>query len=321
MTNGLRYFLPKVKSGQIDCLLIDFPSTKTPPYQELIDDNMKELLELYSKYEVTEHSEVSVDFSTNFDLALRLLDQKLAKYKFDKYTDIIIDISAIPRSIFFNIIKTIFDLQLGKNIMVFVSENVSMDIDISERDISEMNPIFGFKGRIGRASLLKPINISIPLIGEGKTESFKKIINGFDADDICPILPFPSCNLRRSDNLLWEYCDIFTNVLMIEAHNILYVDEKNPFELYAIINQIIQDYHKSLKPLAGELCFGISVMASKLLSLGALLVALDPIWGNEVTIFHVNASEYTIKVPIDTFINKNELSEPYLVWISGDAYE
>ena len=55
-------------------------------------------------------------------------------------------------------------------------------------------------------------------------------------------------------------------------------------------------------------------MASKLLSLGALLVALDPIYRNEVTIFNVNASEYTIKVPIDTFINKNELSEPYLVW-------
>ena len=321
MTNGLRFFLPKVRAGQIDCLLIDFPSTNTPPYQELIDDNMKELLELYSKYEVTEHSEVSVDFSINFDLALRLLDQKLAKYNFDKYTDIIIDISAIPRSIFFNIIKTIFDLRLRKNMMVFVSENVSMDIDISEKDISEMNPIFGFKGRIGRASLLKTINISIPLIGEGKTESFKKIINGFDADDICPILPFPSSDLRRSDNLLWEYCDIFTNVLMIEAHNILYVDEKNPFELYAIINQIIQDYHKSLKPLAGELCFGISVMASKLLSLGALLVALDPISRNEVTIFNVNASEYTIKVPINTFIDKNKLSEPYLVWISGDAYE
>lgn len=215
MTNGLRYFLPKVKSGQIDCLLIDFPSTNTPPYQELIDDNMNELLGLYSEYEVTEHSEVSVDFSTNFDFALRLLDQKLAKYNFDKYTDIIIDISAIPRSIFFNIIKTIFDLRLEKNMMVFVSENVSMDIDISEKDISEMNPIFGFKGKIGRASLLKPINISIPLIGEGKTESFKKIINGFDADDICPILPFPSSDLRRSDNLLWEYCDIFTNVPQI----------------------------------------------------------------------------------------------------------
>lgn len=90
MTNGLRYFLPNVKSGQIDCLLIDFPSTNKPPYQDLIDDNMKELLGLYSKYEVTEHSEVSVDFSTNSDLALRLLDQKLAKYNFDKYTDIII---------------------------------------------------------------------------------------------------------------------------------------------------------------------------------------------------------------------------------------
>lgn len=29
--------------------------------------------------------------------------------------------------------------------MVFVSENVSMDIDISERDISEMNPILVLK--------------------------------------------------------------------------------------------------------------------------------------------------------------------------------
>lgn len=29
--------------------------------------------------------------------------------------------------------------------MVFVSENVSMDIDISEKDISEMNPILVLK--------------------------------------------------------------------------------------------------------------------------------------------------------------------------------
>lgn len=29
--------------------------------------------------------------------------------------------------------------------MVFVSENVSMDIDIGERDVSEMNPLLALK--------------------------------------------------------------------------------------------------------------------------------------------------------------------------------
>ena len=321
MTNGLKELLPKVNTGQVDCLLIDFPSTNISTYQKLIDDNMLELQTIFKQYRLKEYNTIKVDFSRNYDLALRALDLKLQKYNFEIYSDIIIDISAFPRSIFFNIIKTVFDLYQSKNIMVFVSENVDMDIDIKEREFSEMNPIFGFKGCIGRTNLLKPINISIPLIGEGKTESLQKIINGFNADDVCPILPFPSRNMRRSENLLWEYCDIFTNMLMIESHNILYVDEKNPFELYATINQIIQDYQKSLKPIAGRLCFGISIMASKLLSLGALLVSLDPIHKKEVTIFNVNASDYTIKEPLDSFIKKNNNSEPYLVWIAGDAYE
>lgn len=196
-----------------------------------------------------------------------------------------------------------------------------MDSVIKETNFSDMEPIFGFRGNYNKSNILKGINISIPIIGEGKAETLKKILDGYDAEDVCPVLPFPSQNLRRSENLLYEYCRIFKDRLMLEHQDFAYVDEKNPFELYTIINNIIDNYQESLQPLGSELGIGISILASKLLSLGALFVALDENRRGKVAIFNVKANDYTIKIDEGAFIDKNENSESHLVWVTGDAYK
>lgn len=108
---------------------------------------------------------------------------------------------------------------------------------------------------------------------------------------------------------------------MLEHQDFAYVDEKNPFELYTIINNIIDNYQESLQPLGSELGIGISILASKLLSLGALFVALDENRRGKVAIFNVKANDYTIKIDEGAFIDKNENSESHLVWVTGDAYK
>ena len=200
-----------------------------------------------------------------------------------------------------------------------VSENVAMDNAITEKSYKEVSPIWGFNAKLGRVSLIGNLNISIPLIGEGKTDVLRKIITEFQADDVCPVLPFPSKNPRRSDNLLLEYNEIFRDILELEPQKIAYAHEQNPFELYSILNQLILNYKASLRPLNAKICFGISILTSKLLSLGALLTALEH--HDEVAIFNVSAEDYKINIKIEEFIRLNDKSEPFLMWIMGDAYK
>jgi hypothetical protein len=64
-------------------------------------------------------------------------------------------------------------------------------------------------------------------------------------------------------------------------------------------------------------CFGIALLTSKLLSLGALLVGLE--YNNCVTIYNVSSANYEIE-DATVFKQINEGSEPFLLWITGEAY-
>ena len=65
------------------------------------------------------------------------------------------------------------------------------------------------------------------------------------------------------------------------------------------------------------MCFGIALLTSKLLSLGALLVGLE--YNKCVTIYNVSSANYEIENAA-VFKQLNESSEPFLLWITGEAY-
>lgn len=53
--------------------------------------------------------------------------------------------------------------------------------------------------------------------------------------------------------------------------------------------------------------------------MGALLTALEH--RDEVAIFNVSAEDYKINMKTEEFIRLNDKSEPFLMWIMGDAYK
>jgi hypothetical protein len=321
MNNNIKLLTETVDRLNIECVLIDFPYTDTPVYKDLIERNEKELATLSTQYNFLLNHDVHADFSNQWESGIKNLCGTLANIEFERFSDVIVDISSLPRSIYFNVLRTLYSKIEDNRVNLFaiVSENVEMDNSIEERHYKEVSPIWGFSAKLGRSSLIGNINISIPLIGEGRTEVLKKIITEFQADDVCPVLPFPSKDPRRSDKLLLEYNEIFRDILEIEPQKIAYAHEQNPFELYCILNQLISNYKASLRPLNTKISFGISILTSKLLSLGALLVALER--REEVAIFNVTAEDYKINITIDEFVLLNDKSEPFLMWITGDAYK
>lgn len=56
---------------------------------------------------------------------------------------------------------------------------------------------------------------------------------------------------------------------------------------------MIQGHQATFKPISEHVCFGIALMTSKLLSLGALLVGLE--YNNCVTIYNVSSANYEIE--------------------------
>jgi hypothetical protein len=240
------------------------------------------------------------------------------------FSDIIIDISAMPRGVFLPLINKILyiiDKQDGrkKNLHVIVAENPELDSSIKDKGVEEqMTYPHGF--RISDTIKTKEYSkIWIPILGEGQLEQFKIIDKELEPVAICPVLPFPSSNLRRGDNLINYYQDYLFNDSDFEPNNIIYADEQNPFQVYRLLNRTIEQYHDTFRILGG--CkFVISTHSSKLLTVGAFLSVYEAkAQGKIVGIAHVESIDYNLNADErDAFSETDKL---YEIWIAGEPYE
>lgn len=323
MNNILKLMLQTINGLHLECITFDFPDVgHNAENQKLYDANAVELEELRKQYGFV-ISVIPIDASQSWDKRIALMSRKIIDKDLSTFNDIIIDVSALPRAFYFNIAKALFNKlksDPSKNLFFAVSENVEIDKQIKKNVPNDnIEPLIGFRSMSSRESVLDRINILIPLIGEGEenVSLLDKIYTRFQPSDMFPVLPFPSKDPRRSETLMLEYHSFFTDKRCNQPQNITYADEQNPFELYRIVSQLMDGHQKTLKPICTNVCFGIALLTSKLLSLGALLVGLEH--NNCVAIYNTSSTNYSIK-NAKSLAQKNKDSEPFLLWITGEAY-
>lgn len=321
MNNTLALLLENVKGLQLDCLTFDFPdSGNHDQNRKLYKDNVKELETLQKKYEFT-LTEIPIDTTQSWEKRIANMSRQVAERDLSQYRDVILDVSSLPRAFYFNIAKALFTKMKDdktKNLFFTVSENVEIDKGIETNVATDnVEALPGFKSMLSIEAILDRICILIALIGERHVKLLKGIYDTFKPSDMFPVLPFPSKDPRHSDYLMLKYHEFFTEKQFTEPQNITYADEQNPFELYRIVSNMIQGHQATFKPISDHVCFGIALLTSKLLSLGALLVGLE--YNNCVTIYNVSSANYEIE-DATVFKQINEVSEPFLLWITGEAY-
>jgi hypothetical protein len=247
---------------------------------------------------------------------------------FSPYTDVVLDISAMPRTVCLPLIgKVLHMLDEARrcdpgsprfNFHLLVGESPDLDNAIREEgvedDASYMHP---FTGGLDRESSAEQPKIWIPLLGEGQRLQFERIYGLVRPDEICPVLPSPARNPRRSDNLVAEYRDLLFDRLLVEPRNFIYADERNPFEVYRQVGGAITDYQRSLGPLGGAK-FVLSALSSKLMSVGALLVAYEMKSANiPVGMAHVGCHGYIIdETPASAPVHARV--ELFGLWLAGE---
>lgn len=244
----------------------------------------------------------------------------------ESYSDIIIDISAMPRSIYFPLIAKVLYLvdtcpSRRLNLHVLVAENPSLDNVIHDAGVDDVaGYVYPFGGGLEKEATANLPKIWIPLLGEGQEAQLERIYGLVVPDEICPVLPSPSLNPRRGDDLVSEYRDLLFDRLRVEPRNFIYASERNPFEVYRQIRKAIFQYKDALNAIGGCKVV-LSALSTKLMSLGALLVAYELKQANlEVGIAHVETQGYVMTEKGETATIQKE-SELFSLWVAGECYE
>jgi len=252
----------------------------------------------------------------------------------DGFKNVVIDISSMPRAIYFSLITAILDFSRklnseGNVVNVFINvvESPYIDEAITSSGVDDKAE---FVPRLGGKFMLesnladleggdKP-KIWIPVMGENQKYKLSKIEEIVQPKIICPVLPFPSDTPRRTDNLILEYREILFDNWLVEQENIIFASESNPFELYRQLMKTAERYFEALIPIGG--CkIAVSSLSSKLLSIGILLTTYEMyrIRDNAVGLIHVGGSEYNLdeeKLKNFPKVNQNLIT----LWIDGEPY-
>lgn len=204
-------------------------------------------------------------------------------------TDIVVDLSALSVGVAFPLVRYLVQLDTRVNVHVVLTDETPTDLGIQSTPSDSADTIAGFKGGLGLSHHDAAAKLWIPQLVESRKVILDRIHTHVQPDDICPILPFPSLDPRRSDRLIVEYREQLESVWKVDAHDIVYADEKNPLDLYRTILRIDEFRSEVFKETGGALTI-LSPMGSKVLSIGALMAAIE----RDFPVVHVESASYSV---------------------------
>jgi hypothetical protein len=206
----------------------------------------------------------------------------------DGYTDIILDVSSLPRVVYLSLMIRILGKLLpdrdksdalyakGVNFQVLVGEDPKLDgLIMSEDPSNELVTIPGFSGALKLDSVNEWPFVWFPVLGESRIGQLERVIGEVPPDaEVCPVLPHPSKNPRRADKLLLEYRDQLFVRMGAPTSNVMYAHEAHPFEAYRQLFNAMERYRKSFELLGG--CrLVVTPLSSKLMTLGVGLACFN----------------------------------------------
>ena len=235
---------------------------------------------------------------------------KQSENELKQYTNIILDISALPQSVYLCMLNMLINCCKKSNIYVMVNENYQIDLKTKPIETEEFaHEMHGFTSP---TEDMDSIIIWYPVLGEVNPDLLKKhhdylINNTKRIDETCPIVPFPSVDAKRADSIVKGYRKELFSDWGVEKNNIIYASETNPIRVCDVIVGTSEQYRKVLN-LLGNCKFVVSAITSKLMSVGVLL-AVNKLKSSDINVsmLSVNNKGYVIDED-DNSTTNSELS-------------
>ncbi len=244
--------------------------------------------------------------------------QELIGRDLSQYTDVFIDISALSCGVYFSLVAYLVAAckrHPKLNLHLLVVEQPKFDQKINGVPSDKAAMLHGFKGEQSLDSNEEQALLWIPTLSTGNPESLNKIyqfIHRKDTPiDVCPIMPFPGEDPRLPDLLYGEYYD-HLRTWNVDDRNFLYAAESDPLDSYRAIYQLVSERGKLFSELGGSQVV-LSPLGSKMLSVGAMLAAIDL----NLPVAMVEVVGYDEHLDTGTACDGLELRH---IWLCGEAY-
>jgi hypothetical protein len=249
----------------------------------------------------------------------------LSKVDLAQYDHVIVDVSAMPRSVYFPIIgralsaAQAFSAPTGPAVFVLVCESPTLDAAITDEEPDEAASFIHGFGSLLDADRDLPM-LWLPILGEHQHAQMERIHALIGPDEIYPLLPFPAVEPRRCDALIREYHKLLFDSWRVEPRDMIHVSENNPFEVYRRICRTVEACNTVLEPLGG--CqTAVSALSSKLLSIGALLAAYELKASRyRICVPHVEAQGYSISASYTPAVEAEVDWQPFSLWLEGPLH-
>ncbi len=186
--------------------------------------------------------------------ARKVVEEFRSSAEFRSYTDVVVDISALPRGLYMPLLAkllALFDVEQKdgeqRNLHVIVSHSPATDGSIIEDGLEDSaSYLFGFAAAaLESDSTSGQPRIWIPVLGKRQKRQLENAsTHSSSPDEICPLLPSPAQDPREGDSLVIEYRDMLFDQLRVEPRNIIYAAESNPFEVYRQLMRSILHYQR-----------------------------------------------------------------------------
>lgn len=232
---------------------------------------------------------------------------------------LLVDVSSLPANLYFPMIAASLradDRGLSgfpSEIQVVACENPEVDAAIEKLGVSEAAVVGGFRGSLEHESNPTGTVIWAPVVGERAAPALQAIHALLAPGDVCPVLPFPARNPRRGDDIVLEHQVVLFDEFQVNPGNVIYADERNPFDLYRALSRLQADFAHALAQLQPSTVV-LSTHTSKLLSLGVLLAAYE----HDLPIVAAPAVDYElVDVDLDALSSSNSVT---CVWLGGEPY-
>lgn len=235
--------------------------------------------------------------------------------KLDQYTDIVIDISAMSRGIFFPLVlclrEAIAAIGADQSLHVFVIDHPELDYSYLPQYEENPDYMHGFDGGVLRIGEGKQIKLWMPQLAPSRVSVYESLYAFINPTDVCPVMPFPGIKAKRVDELASEF-QASMESWSTELHNIFLAAESDPLDMYHTVLRVHNNREELFKGLYNTFTV-LSPLGAKVSTIGSMLAAMDL----GLPVAYVETAGYQSLHVLPTSDDNGKLVH---VWIDGPVY-
>ncbi len=295
------------------------------PSEELAQKAGQNIEEMKKYCASTIVKKIDIFAADNAVVGGRNVIRSIREISLKKYTDVVLDMSALSMGISFPVARYLYEhvqnFNTIVNVHLVVISNPNLDSLIDSTPNDRVSNVHGFAqsnlyGQDEQEALLW-----LPQLSVSKIQVLKMIHRNVKPHDTCPILPFPTEQPKKGDEVVLKLFSSIReawgrpleNEWGLDPRNFLYADERKPLDIYRSILRLDDERRPVFESFGGSRII-LSPVGSKIPAIGALMAAIE----RKFPVVYVESLAYSMSEgQREIGYRESRLAH---IWLFGDAY-